>query len=242
VHYFYISGTSRGIGKALAEKLLDNEENYVIGFSRTNSIKNERYEFIPVDLSIPDNAINFRFIPIIDAESITLVNNSGILGHVEHIGNLNNQSIIESFNVNVVSPAILMNNFVKAYQNNSCRRMVVNISSGAARRAIGSWSIYCSGKSALDMYSSVAKIDQDIVKPASPIRFFSVAPGIVDTQMQKEIRGIDSNSFSEVEKFISYKSNNKLSSPDEVALKLVQLMENANKISSSILDLRDLDF
>jgi benzil reductase ((S)-benzoin forming) len=170
----------------------------VIGFVRTNSIKNKHFEFIPIDLSKTEKAMECRFIQILDAESIPLVNNFGMIGHVEHIGNILNLSILDIFNVNMISPAILINNFVKSYQQIACKKLVISIISGAARIAIELWSTYCAGKAALDMYSSVAQLDRDTIKPLFPIKFFAVAPGILDTQMQAEIRRVSPVSFGDV--------------------------------------------
>ena len=49
--HFFITGTSRGIGKALAETLLENDNNEVTGISRTRSIKHPNYKHITTDLS-----------------------------------------------------------------------------------------------------------------------------------------------------------------------------------------------
>jgi benzil reductase ((S)-benzoin forming) len=242
MNYFYISGSSRGIGKALAEELLKDSNNYVIGFSRTNTIKHEHFEFIPIDLSDTAKAMQFSFIDIIDADSITLINNSGMIGQVDHMGKIDNQSITETFNVNVVSPAILINNFIKAYQKVSCKKLIINISSGAARNPIESWGAYCASKAALDMYTSVAQLEQNVLDPSSPVKFFSIAPGIVDTQMQDQIRNVSHDSFGEVDKFITYKKENKLLQSSVVAVKIKNIIENSDKITKTIMDLRELDF
>lgn len=241
MNYYFISGTSRGIGKALAEELLKTENNYVIGFSRTNSIKHVHFEFIKIDLTKPEQVNDFRFINIIDAEHIVLINNAGMIGLVEHVGKLDNQSIINVFNINAIAPAILTNNFVKAYKAFCGKKIVLNISSGASRHAIESWSAYCASKAALDMFTSVSGFEQGLLYSDNPVRFISVAPGIVDTKMQDEIREVNKNSFNDVEKFIRYKSENKLSQPQIVAQKLVKLIENHEKYPGTILDLRELD-
>lgn len=240
MNYYYVSGTSKGIGKALAEELLKSDTNYVIGFSRTNSIKHKHFEFIEIDLTKPEKVMDFRFINIIDAESISLINNAGMIGHVEHVGLIDNNSIVDVFNININAPAILMNNFIKAYQDVPCRKLVINISSGVSKYPMESWSAYCSSKSALDMFTSVASLEQRILNPEFPIVLFSVAPGIVDTKMQDEIRNVDKSSFSGVGKFTRYKTENKLDKPLTVAQKLIKLIDNHDKISGTILDLREL--
>jgi len=240
MNYFYISGTSRGIGKALAEEILKNDNNYVIGFARSNSIRHKHFEFIEIDLIRPEKVMEFRFIPIMDAERITLVNNAGMIGQVEHVGLIDNQSITDVFHLNLNSPTILMNNFVKAYQTFPCPKVVLNISSGASKMPVESWGAYCASKSALDMFTSVSALEQEKMMQNYPVRFFSIAPGIVDTMMQDEIRKIDRVSFSEVDKFIWYKSENKLAKPEDIAKKLMQVIENAEKIEGTIFDLREI--
>ncbi|MEZ4821371.1 MAG: hypothetical protein R2942_02770 [Ignavibacteria bacterium] len=49
-----------------------------------------------------------------------------------------------------------MNNFIKKYQDVQCKRMIINISSGAAYCAIESWSVHCGSKAALAMMAEVA--------------------------------------------------------------------------------------
>ncbi len=241
MNYYFITGVSRGIGKALVEKLLENENNYIIGLGRTSTTKHERFEFISIDLSKLELVKSYQFIQIIDAKSITLVNNSGMLGYIDIVGNIENESIIEAFNVNTVAPAILMNNFVNAYQNFKGEKLVLNISSGAGRHAIDSWSSYCASKAALDMFSTVANQEQKNKYHGNRIKFISIAPGIVDTEMQDEIREVDESRFSDLDRFINYKKENLLAAPEEVAYKLIQVMENSNNYKEAVQDIRELN-
>ncbi|MBN1252855.1 MAG: SDR family NAD(P)-dependent oxidoreductase [Bacteroidales bacterium] len=238
MNYFFITGTSSGIGFALANEILKNENNYIIGFSRNNNISHQRYEHINLDLSKPEIVKNYKFIDIIDAESVTLINNSGVIGDVKHIGNIDNNSIISTFNVNSISPAILINNFIKTYKNFSGKKIIINISSGAARHAIESWSSYCASKSALDMFSLVAKADSD--KKLYGFKIFSIAPGIVDTNMQNQIRETDKNDFSLLNTFVQYKNDNLLEKPQYTANQLVKIIKNPEKYNNVILDLREI--
>ncbi|MDF1550664.1 MAG: SDR family NAD(P)-dependent oxidoreductase [Bacteroidales bacterium] len=240
MHYYYITGVSRGIGKALVEELLKNENNYVIGIGRTNALKHERFEFIKLDLMKLDLVKEFRFIQIIDAQSITLVNNAGMLGNVNHVGKLDNQSIIDSFSLNTIAPAILMNNFALAYQQFDGKKLVLNISSGAGRHTIESWSCYCGSKSALDMYTAVAETEQAEFYKSNPVKFLSVAPGIIDTQMQNEIRAVDKSRFNKVDTFINYKEEGKLTNPKDLARQLIDLIDKSTSFNNPLLDIREL--
>lgn len=241
MNYYFITGISRGIGKALVEELLKNQENYVIGFGRTNSLKHERFEFIEIDLTNVDLVKNYQFINIIDAESICLINNAGMLGDINVIGKTDNQSIIDVYNLNTITPALLINNFIKSYQSFEGKKVILNISSGAGRHTIDSWSAYCSSKSALDMFSKVGESEQNSQNHKNPVKFLSIAPGIVDTEMQREIRAVDKTNFKDIEKFINYKKENLLASPQEIALQLIKVIDKASEIKQILLDLRTLN-
>jgi len=239
--YYFITGTSRGIGKALTLELLKDDQNYVIGFSRTNSIKHERFDHIPFDLTNLELVKNYRFIKIIDAKSIILVNNSGMLGNIRHIGSIDNQSIIDVFQVNTIAPFIIMNNFIRDYIDFEGKKLILNISSGAGRHPFESWSAYCASKAALDMLSEVANVEQSEKTVKNPVKVLSIAPGIVDTQMQTEIRSVDKADFGQLDTFIKYKEEKKLASVESTAKKLIAIMKNAHEFNKVALDIREIN-
>lgn len=240
MHYYYITGTSRGIGKALAEQLLSRQNTYVIGLSRTATIEHERYEHITLNLNQVKSVDAQQFIALPDALSITLVNNAGTLGDTKHVGNISPQAIADTYVVNSIAPSLLMNSFVSSYQHTNCKRSIINISSGAGRHTIESWASYCASKAALDMFSEVAQEEQYKVTQQQPIRIFSVAPGIVDTQMQDEIRTTLPEDFSEVNRFIAYKKDGALTPPEEVAQQLLKIIDTPEKFKEVKLDVRKL--
>ncbi len=238
-HYF-ITGTSRGIGKSLAEILLNDKNNKVTGISRNNTIKHKNYNHITTDLSNLDDTESIFFPDIENATEIVLINNSGVLSEIKRIGRLKNKDIINDYNVNIVSPSILINNFIKKYQNYNNNRTILNVSSGAGRHTIDAWSVYCASKSALDMFSENIKLEQSFYSKENRIAIFSVAPGVIDTKLQDTIRESKKEDFSELEKFVSLKKNNELASPEETAKLLLQIIDNRNDYNNVILDVRNL--
>lgn len=240
MNYYFITGTSSGLGKAIAEKLLENPENTVIGIARTNTIHHENYHHKAIDLADSHSlikAIPHLFHLISDGKKIVLINNAGILGQVGYIGNIENSNIENVFNINVLAPSILMNEFVKKYKKYPGEKIIINISSGAGKRPVDGWAWYCASKAALDMISQVAAEEDKYAN--CKIKVFSVAPGIVDTPMQEHIRNTSPKDFSRLEEFKSYKKENVLLSPSAAAEKIIYLVENNEKFNTTVVSIRD---
>lgn len=240
MNYCFITGTSRGIGKALAELLLKEKNNVVYGFSRSKNIENENYIHEEFDLGNTNKVKEYEFPELKNAESITLVNNSAAEMEIKSLGKLSSENIISVYNVNIVSPSLMMNNFISKYQHLNCRRTILNISSGAAYRAIESWSVYCASKAALAMMSEVADVEQKLKYPDNPVCIFSVGPGVVNTQMQTKLRSVSPEDFSEVGKFIEYYEKNELAEPADIALKLQKLIQSTHEFNKVALTVRDI--
>ncbi|MDQ3019304.1 MAG: SDR family NAD(P)-dependent oxidoreductase [Bacteroidota bacterium] len=239
MNYFFITGTSRGIGKALTEILLSEKSNVVYGISRTDSIHDPNYQHFQIDLNDLDSVKNFKFPEIENAQSFVLVNNSAYEDEVTHLGKKNNNDIIASTNVNYVAPAILMNNFIRTYQSDNCKRIILNISTGAAHRPIESWGTYCASKAALYMLSEVIDIEQKLKNNDNPIRIFSVGPGVVDTKMQTKLRQVSHENFSQVNTFIEYFEKGQLAKPADVAKKLLQIINSPEKFEKVTFSVKD---
>ena len=118
----------------------------------------------------------------------------------------------------------------------SCGLDWFNISSGAANSAIASWSTYCATKAALDKLTNVIAEEKH-----ANLTVFSVHPGIVDTQMQAEIRKADVNLFPLLSKFTNYYNNNELENTKIIAQKLLYIIKNYTKYHQNILSIRDVN-
>ncbi len=233
MNYIYITGTSRGIGKAIAEALLADKNNLVFGISRDSSLQAENYFHEHLDLSQVSSVADFEFKKHKDAKKIVLINNAATLGEMKHIGALNNETIIHAFNVNIIAPALLMNQFIHRYQQETCDRLIINLTSGAAQSPYDGWSLYCSGKSAIDMLSKVGAVEQEM-KGNHGIRLFAVAPGVVNTDMQTTIRNTDVIGFSRKQKFIELHTENQLYAPEAVAKAFVRIIQEPEKVKEVV--------
>lgn len=232
MNYYFITGSSSGIGKALVDELLRYPFNTILGLSRTNFLSEKQFTHYTIDLSKIDDVKNFDFEKLEHADRIVLINNAGTLGDIEHVGSQRDENIAESIMVNFTSAAILMNKFIMAYQNENCEKIIVNLSSGAADSPYDGWANYCSSKSALNMYTKVIHEEQQLQD--LPIKVFAIAPGVVDTLMQDTIRTTEKKSFSRIEKFKSLKENDELYQAKDVAKKMLSMIHEPESIPSII--------
>ena len=233
MNYYYITGTSRGIGKAFAEHLLDNSENRVIGISRKCNIEHQNYKHCYLDLTDMNAVSDFKFDIPSNAKKIFLINNAGSLGTIKPIGHLASSDIIKNYNLNLIAPVLLTNSFIQSYAAIEAEKVIVNMSSGAAKSPIDGWSVYCSSKAGLDMFSLVVDVEQKVsANKNKGFRIFSIAPGVVDTAMQEQIRTASKEDFSRLDDFIGYKINNQLANPKEIAEKYFKVLLNLDNITN----------
>lgn len=89
-------------------------------------------------------------------------------------------------------------------------RKVLNISSGLGRRAIASRASYCAAKAGMDHFSRSVALDEAL-KPHGA-RICSLAPGVIDTGMQLQLRSADASAFPDAGNFAQLKDGGQLTS------------------------------
>ena len=230
---FIVTGCSSGIGLALSRKLIENKENYVLGLARNCPLEAENFIFQELDLSKIDLVKGIHF-PNLEEEysAIHLINNAGMLGEINTLDKIKLENIEDVISVNYTSAMLLATKFIQKYQHLPLTKTIINISSGAATSAYASWSNYCASKSALEMLSRCIEIEQK--KKDYPVHCFSIAPGVVDTNMQAQIRSTFIENFAMLPKFEELHRENKLYSTDIVAAKLMEVLESPEKFEAKI--------
>jgi benzil reductase ((S)-benzoin forming) len=233
----YITGTSSGIGKAIALKLL--KEGYkVVGLSRSCSISELNYSHISLDLSDLNAISKFEFSPN-NTEDVILINNAGMIGPIKPIGHHVEQDIIQINTVNVIAPQLLSNKFINKFIHLNHNYQIINVSSGAGKNAIDAWSTYCASKASIDLFSETIALELT-GRNHNNWNIFSIAPGVVDTKMQNEIRESNPANFLSHQKFMDLNSNDELSNPVHTADLFYKVISRPNEYKSVVFSVRDI--
>ncbi len=195
-----VTGVSRGIGAAIAaQRFADGIP--VIGFARGSHPPFEtgeaagRYEGHRLDLADPVavDAASARLVERLASRPewrrIDLINNAGTVDPIGSLAGLDVAAADTALRVNVLAPMIFTSRLLAAMRGRDGELRIMNVSSGAARRPIPGWSVYCTSKAALDMMSLCTQAEAD--HAGIRLRVTAIAPGIIDTAMQAKIRAAD---------------------------------------------------
>ena len=112
------------------------------------------------------------------------------------------------------------------------------LSSGAAKTAYAGWSSYNAGKAAVEHWVRTVGAEQE-ERTGAGCRVIAVAPGVVDTAMQTEIRATDEQDFPAVGRFHELKQTGALSTPADAATGIWSLLDRPFP-NGSCVDLRQL--
>jgi benzil reductase ((S)-benzoin forming) len=240
---YFVTGTTKGLGRALADALAREADNEVITLSRAPQarLSGQRNYFMELAQTHSIPAIFARVIADCSQQSyekIVLVNNAGIVMPVGPLAKCDSAAIETNLQVNLIAPMILMRQFIELTRAMSASRLVINISSGAGRRPVASWSAYCTAKAGLEMATRVAALEAERDEPGLSV--CSLAPGVIDTAMQAQVRSISAEEFPEVDRFRAMKAEGALKSADEVAGAILKLESEGAFGNGGVFDLREL--
>ncbi|MCQ8239820.1 SDR family NAD(P)-dependent oxidoreductase [Rhizosaccharibacter radicis] len=238
---FILTGASRGLGAALAARLL-RDGHEVVAIARGDdpglAAGSGRLHWIRRDLGALDGLAGWmaELMGSFAAQPSRLILNAGMIEPIAAASALDDGAVEEHLRVNLASPMLLASGFLRATANAPHERRLMAISSGAARRGVPHWSAYCAAKAGLDNFIRSVNAETAHQPDAAPLRAASVAPGVVDTAMQATLRATP---FPGDGRFHELHQTGGLSSPDDAAAKLLVLLERDDFGDREIADIRD---
>ncbi len=252
-HLFIITGNSRGLGQAIAQQLI-SPTHYVVGIARQRSAALDGQFKTPThrlgeqweaDLATPLTvALQLQLWLQTKAKaqfpslgSITLINNAAYLVEPDRLGQQSNEDLIRAMDVGLTAPLLLCNAFLNATQDWPIQKRILNISSGLGRRAMAGSVSYCATKAGMDHLSRAIALEQQELK--YPASVCSLAPGVIDTDMQVQLRSASPAAFSSQNNFSDLKQKGLLDSPDTAAAKVLAYLARANFGEPVVADVRD---
>ncbi|MEM7410530.1 MAG: SDR family NAD(P)-dependent oxidoreductase [Myxococcota bacterium] len=234
----FISGASSGIGQALAD---------TVPFPAARSIDisrrgNPNCEHFAADLSKPAEwprvAEHFRKeIEGFTGDRVVFIHNAGTLDPMGFAGEVDPTGYAEQVLLNSAAPQVLGDAFLRAAAHTEAPCTLLFIGSGAANSVYLGWSAYGAGKAAADHWVRTAGAECE--QRGGRCRIVSVAPGVVETDMQRDIRAMTEEAFPDVERFRELHREGALRSPEEAARDLWKLVVEDRFDNGATLDLRD---
>ena len=240
-HLFIITGASRGLGRAMAEQLLQ-PGHLVLGLSRQAPAAPPGLEQWPCDLAdpMPVAARLQAWLEGLDGSrfaSAALINNAALLAAPKPLRDADAASLSASVRVGLEAPLLLAAAFLRATRNWTADKRVLHISSGLGRRAMAAQGPYCAVKAGLDHLARAQALEEALQVNGAKVA--SLAPGIIDTDMQVQLRGADPLGFPDHDAFMQMKTSGSLASPTAAAAKVLAYLRRADFGSQPVADVRD---
>ena len=219
-----VTGTSSGIGAAVARELVAHGWQ-VIGVARRPVQLAPEYRHLALDLADTGTAAQLVERELVARlaerrwDRIGLVNNAAAApaGRVE---TLDAGELARAFALNVAMPLWLMGLALRLRPAKTALR-IVNVSSGAAHRAVPGLAAYCASKAALRLAGMTVAAETE-----GDIAIYSYEPGVVDTEMQRAAREMPLEAFPSGAMFRQYHAEGRLAPPEAPAADIVKFLES----------------
>lgn len=233
-----ITGASSGLGLALARTV--PFPAIVVDISRSGPPE-DSIDHVAEDLSDASSWRSIgdemrRLLDEHEPERAVLIHAAGTLTPIGFVGEVDADDYAANVVLNSASGQVLGHLFLEAVRERPGTFDVVMISSGAARSVYPGWSSYGAGKAALDHWVRNVGAEQ---RQRGGIRVSAIAPGVVATAMQSQIRETSERDFPNVERFHEMHEEGRLAEPEEAARKIWRAIEDGIE-TGSVIDIRDL--
>jgi len=245
VHLTVITGASRGLGLAMCRQRLAHGHT-VVALSRrppaTAVPEGGALISWEVDLAEP-LAVAQRLEAWLGEggamrwASASLINNAGVISRLAPLGGVAGDDLANAVRVGLEAPLLLTSAFLRATAEWTQPRRVLLVSSGLGRRAMAGSASYCAVKAGLDHLARALALEEAACSNGA--RVVSLAPGVIDTDMQTQLRASDPALFPERERFVGLKAGGLLDTPEQAASKVLAYLDRADFGQQPVADVRE---
>lgn len=251
---FILTGASRGMGLAMARQLIA-PGRVLLCLSRQSSaelteLASQRGATLlqwRIDLADTLAAADRLqgWLAQLDAPSLasaTLINNAGVIPPIGPLDTCPPEQLAHALRVGLEAPMQLTAAFLRAtgaWVEGGWRgpRKVLNISSGLGRRPMAAQAPYCAAKAGLDHFTRCSALDE--AQREHGARLVSLAPGVIDTDMQAQLRAGDPAAFPDLQRFVELQRQGQLSSPEDAARQVLAWLQRPDFGDTPVADVRD---
>ncbi|MDP3700830.1 MAG: SDR family NAD(P)-dependent oxidoreductase [Hylemonella sp.] len=246
-HLYILTGASRGMGLAMARQLLAPEHTLLCISRQDNAALAAqaaqagcKLEQWTQDLSHSSEAAamlhQWLGRPGVRHAGATLINNAGMIPRIAPLSDISPEDLAQALRVGLEAPMALSAAFLAATEGWQVPRRILNISSGLGRRPMASQAAYCAAKAGMDHSTRCLALEE--ARKPNGARVCSLAPGVIDTDMQVQLRGADAASFPDRARFEQLKSGGQLDSPEAAARKVLAFLAHSDFGSEPVADIR----
>lgn len=233
MHLYIVTGSSRGLGAALVEQLAQ-PGHAVIGIARrlNPALKAEQWTLDLADPVPAAERLQAWLRTNTGWDSATLINNAALLSEPGPLAASDLADLSAALRVGLEAPTLLSRVFLAETAGVPTRR-ILNISSGLGRRAMAGSAAYCAVKAGLDHLSRALALE------APDVGVVSLAPGVIDTDMQVALRGADPARFPEQARFQRLKDGGQLQTAEATAAAVLRYLQRPDFGQNVIADIRE---
>jgi benzil reductase ((S)-benzoin forming) len=244
-----LTGSSRGMGLAMAQQLLRtgasvlaiarhrNEALAVL--ARESGATLEQWQFDLADSHrIPERLAEWFSQQTAGAySSVTLINNAGTIAAIAPLREAQPADLATAMRVGLEAPMQLTAAFLAATASWNMPRKVLNISSGLGRRAMASQAPYCAAKAGMDHFTRCVALEEERISNGA--KLCSLAPGVIATDMQGQLRSASAEDFPDVANFIAMHDKGLLQTSEQAAEKVLAFLARSDFGANPVADIRD---
>lgn len=245
IHITILTGASRGMGHAMAEQLL-GMGHQLLCISRQENTQFAQHPLCTQwALDLQDSAsVAAKLHSWLAAqktaglESVNLINNAGVVAAIAPLSGVQASDINIALRVGLEAPMQLTAAFLRATEKWQTKKRVLNISSGLGRRAMASQTGYCAAKAGMDHFTRCLALEEALKPHGAQV--CSLAPGVIDTDMQVQLRSADAALFPDRAAFEGMKIQGVLTSVHDAASRILDYLLRKDFGSNPVADVRDV--